>query len=101
MANIKLHYLYRDVGNYKTYGYIVFRNPGKASLENIEGAFKAKLIDGQFFNPADWNLPRIVHSNQIYNPELDHLWNEFDYLEETHDPPNDIRTINDFLLSLI
>ncbi len=33
--NIQFNYIYRDAGNYKVFGYVVFANPQELSLEFI------------------------------------------------------------------
>jgi hypothetical protein len=81
MPNIKFSYLYRDAANYKVYGSVVFSNPEKLSVREIETRVRAKLIDGEFFDPVEWKVPRL----QILplDEELDHSWNEFESVEET------------------
>jgi hypothetical protein len=95
MLNIKFSYLYRDAANYKVYGSVVFSNPEKLSLPEIETQIRAKLIDGEFFDPVEWNVPRL----QILplDEELDHAWNEFESIEESDEEPNAGMSIEAFL----
>ena len=92
--NIKFNYLYRDAGNYKEYGEIVFTNQDSKSLEEIE----LTLIEGEFFIPEKWNVPRLSFDN--YLPELDHDYHEFESLELTNE--NSIRhcDISTFLMEI-
>jgi hypothetical protein len=100
MPNIKFSYLYRDSGNYKTFGYVVFPNPEKLPRSEIETVLKAKLIDEEFFDPRKLKLTRLVHAAFGDDPELDHSWNEFECIEETDEPASDSRSIKAFLMSL-
>ena len=77
--NIKFNYLYRDAGNYKEFGEIVFTNQDSKSLEEIELTLRKNLIEGEFFIPEKWNVPRLSFEN--YLPELDHDYHEFNSLE--------------------
>jgi len=43
MPNIKFNYLYRDAGNYKHYGSVIFASPNDLSLLEIEIIIRAKL----------------------------------------------------------
>ena len=86
MPNIKLSYLYRDSGNYKNFGEIVFDNPSNIPLEIVVDLLMQKLIDGQWFYAKDYCLPDL-HFDK-WNEDLDHGFHEFESLEYTHDPPN-------------
>ena len=83
MPNIKFSYLYRDAANYKVYGSVIFSNSEKLSVGEIESLIRAKLIDGEFFDPVEWRVPRL----QLLplDEELDHSWNEFESVEETEE----------------
>jgi hypothetical protein len=95
--NIKFNYLYRDYGNYKTYGFVVFSNPDRVNINVVEVKLAKLLIDSEFFHPSDFKIPFLKHSEFEYDPELDHSWNEFISLEETTDETIDNRTINEFI----
>ena len=84
--NIKFSYLYRDAGNYKNYGEVVFHNPNDLSFKEIEGLIRSKLIEGQWFVVKDWNLPDL-HFDR-YDEDLDHGWHEFEGISYTNDPVN-------------
>lgn len=86
MPNIKFNYLYRDGGNYKTYGSVVFANPENYSLGELEAVIRARLIDGLWFYAHEWGVSDL-HS-QPWDNELDHYFHEFESLEFTRDAPN-------------
>jgi hypothetical protein len=95
MANIKFNYLYRDGGNYKVYGSHVFENPENVAVIDIEEAIKRSLIDGEFFNPKEWDLVPLKFDD--WNQELDHLWNEFESIELTAEESTANKSIKRFL----
>ena len=97
VKNIRFHYKYRDGGNYKEYGSVVFSNPDQLSIARIEEQLKAVLIDQEYFLPQACNIP-LIHSFP-FHPELDHEWYEFDYVEETNDTLTDERSIKVFILA--
>ena len=83
MPNIKFNYLYRDGGNYKTYGSVVFANPENYSLAELEAAIRARLIDGLWFYTHQWGVPDL-HTHPWDN-KLDHSFHEFESLEFTEE----------------
>ncbi|MBI5352084.1 MAG: hypothetical protein HZB50_05555 [Chloroflexi bacterium] len=99
MNNIKFNYLYRDGGNFKSWGEVVFANPQQLTLGEID----AKLIDA--FLPD-----KLFIANQISIPEkfsfangictkYDHCYHEYDSTEISQENPTDTseRSITDFL----
>jgi len=79
--NTRLNYLYRDARNFKLFGSVVFSNPTKLSIEEIKHKIESRLIDGMYFDPDEWGVPRL-HAED-FDEELDHGWCEFDGVEET------------------
>ncbi|WP_259069037.1 hypothetical protein HDF24_05590 [Mucilaginibacter sp. X4EP1] len=86
MPNIKFNYLYRDSGNYKKFGSVVFSNPTNIELAEIEKLFKSKLIDELWFYANEWNLPELFTENLDFI--IDPTWHEFEGLEYTNEPEN-------------
>jgi hypothetical protein len=76
---IRFHYLYRDGGNYKRYGWVdfpVFAIPDlPVELEFIG----SHLVDGEFFDHRIFRVPDLFFP--IYDEELDHDLHEFSHLE--------------------
>src|SRR5690606_1346312 len=54
---IFFNYLYRDAGNYKQHGSVVFGNPNNRRLNEVDQRIRAALIDGEFFVARHWGLP--------------------------------------------
>ena len=86
MQNIKLTYLYRDAGNYKKYGEVIFENPEKTAINELQNLLESKLIDGQWFYADEWQL-RDLHS-EYWGQELDHGFHEFESLCYTEEQSN-------------
>ncbi len=70
-----IEYLYRDAGNNKLNEEAFIENPDGWDLITFEKWFKSKIIDGLWFNPLDFGLPK--PSFPDYDEELDHEWCEF------------------------
>ena len=98
MQNIKLSYLYRDAGNYKQFGDIIFANPETLPLYEIEKQIKEKLIDGEFFSAKEWNLPTLYAYPK--DRELDHTWHEFESVDYSEEKPIMKISIQTFLNNL-
>lgn len=86
MNNIKFSYLYRDAGNYKNYGQVIFDNPHSLSINEFEELIRTKLIDGQWFYTKDWKLPDLHFKK--WDDELDHSFHEFENLSPTEESVN-------------
>jgi len=93
--NIRFNYLYRDAGNYKEFGEIIFTNQDSKRLKEIELAIRKNLIEGEFFIPEKWNVPRLSFEN--YLPELDHDYHEFESVEVTDENLTENKDISAFL----
>jgi len=97
-TNIKFSYLYRDAGNYKIFGEVIFNNPENLSIEKIENEVKNNLIDRAYFVPLALEIPVLVFDD--YDKELDHDWNEFEILEITKEKATDKRSMIEFINQL-
>jgi hypothetical protein len=95
--NIKFNYLYRDVGNYKIFGDVVFYNQEKIDLGKIEKEIRTVLIDGEFFYPVEWKILALTFDE---GDEIFPAWNEFENIEFTNKPPTDKRTFIEFINEL-
>lgn len=95
MPSIKFSYLYRDSGNYKTYGSVVFANPDDIELSTVDALIRSKLIDQEWFYADEWNLPdlRLL----ILTDNTDPTWHEFESIQFTDEAANDTRCIEVFV----
>ena len=97
---MKFEYLYRDAGNNKIWGEIVFSNYDHIDPKVLDTHIRKLLIDHEFFIARKSNLPRL--SFPIWDQKLDHDWYEYSSIDVTSDRENDIynRDIKEFIGSL-
>lgn len=100
--NIELEYVYRDAGNYKNFGTVIFKNLNSCSIEMISKEIEEWLIDREFFIAEKIKIPTLYFTDFAYSPELDHEWHQFLGLRLTEEQSNDpySRDIDDLLLLL-
>ena len=90
--NIRFHYLYRDSGNYKTFGYQDFSNPNNLSLELVQTKITEKLISAEFFYPEESGIEKF----EFHKYCDDYSWYEFDFLENISGT-KPVKTIEEFI----
>ena len=96
MSNIKFKYLYRDAGNYKNYGFRVFRNPDNLSVSEIGKKFEASFLNGLYFIAEQIGLPELFHDDY---PTLDDVsFHEYYGVEMSDEEGTDssVQTIKQF-----
>jgi len=98
--NIRMQYLYRDAGNYKQWGEVIFKNRRGSSPAALEDQVRSLLIDQDFFEAEVLNIPTLYFDEPI--SDLDRQWHEFHSLEACEDAATD-RTDRDIeeLLNLL
>lgn len=92
--NLKFNYLYRDSGNYKQFGSIVFSNPNRLSERKVDSALRSLFIDSKYFVHTNFNIPSLFFENT--NSE-DHDWHEYESIIVTDENPTDNRTIEELI----
>lgn len=98
--NILFCYKYRDGTNYKQYNEIVFSNPKKRRVNEIELTIREKLIDGQWFVADLWKIPNQFFKNYAWDEEIDHSWHEFDEIAGTDKEVTEKNTIEDLIVAV-
>lgn len=93
MKNLLISYLYRDEGNYKSFGTVVFANKTNVAPEVVEKQLRAMTISTEFFYPTSWGFPLLEHQESTD-------WSEIDGVEDTVLEPTDKRDVADYLRSL-
>ncbi|CAB5160032.1 MAG: hypothetical protein F2961_06315 [Actinobacteria bacterium] len=98
--NIRFKYLYRDAGNFKNWGELVFSNPHNINVNLVKALAENVLIDQAYFIASKANVPDL-HFNE-YNDQLDHSWHQFHMVAQTEEATNDSlgRNIEEFIESL-
>lgn len=94
MSNTKFQYLYRDAGNYKQYGEVVFKG---SILPKEEAALKDALFDGQWFNAKAVGVPERFFEERN---DDDHGMHEFICCTFTTEKPTDKRSISAFVKTM-
>lgn len=95
--NIALEYLYRDYGNYKKWGVVVFSNPNNLPLKTISSMIQNCFMDDLYFSANKLGIPSLHFDD--FDEELDHCWHEFHRFFPTEEKPDDPqnRTIEEFI----
>jgi hypothetical protein len=98
--NVRFEYLYRDAGNFKSWGEVVFSNPRNLDAKVIAKMAESLLLDRSYFVATKVRLPDLHFPD--FNHELDHDWHEAQSFELTADGPSDEehRSIEEFVESL-
>jgi len=86
--NLEFHYLYRDAGNFKSFGSVIVTNPDSIAVEEAESRLREFLIDRMYFVAEHVQLPALFPFPRIES--LDHSWHEFETVEETDSSPTDL-----------
>ncbi|MGZ8190001.1 MAG: hypothetical protein ACXWTS_02080 [Methylococcaceae bacterium] len=68
--NVRFEYLYRDAGNFKNWGEIIFANPNNIEIDFITKKAEDALIERLYFVASKADIPDL-HFEQ-YNRQLDH-----------------------------
>lgn len=90
--NIRFEYLYRDAGNFKNWGEVVFSNPHAVPADVVASMAEKVLIDRTFFVATKAGVPDLHFVE--YSEELDHGWHEVHAFLPTDKPSNDARARN-------
>ena len=85
--NIRFEYLYRDAGNYKNWGQVVFENPNCVPVIELEKFLVSDLFEQLYFIAKSIGLPDLYFPD--YNLELDHGFHEFYAIAETGETSDD------------
>lgn len=85
--NICFQYLYRDAGNFKNWGEVIFSNRKNHGAHQLEKQARNVLIDSEFFVADKADIPSLQFQDHIEH--LDHDWHEFHSFRLSTDKPND------------
>jgi hypothetical protein len=83
--NIRFEYLYRDYGNLKRWGEVIFSNPDSMKIDEIRSRAEEMLIDGLYFWASKAKLPDLHFEDHIEH--LDHAWHELHSFQYTDEAP--------------
>jgi hypothetical protein len=97
--NVEFEYCYRDWGNFKRFGAVIFENRNQLAVDEIRRRVLRASCEGQWFNATHVRLPELYFPNCPFDPDLDHEFHEFRSASETELVADDShnRDILDFL----
>ncbi len=97
--NVKFNYLYRDAGNYKSWGSTVFKNPDELTTSEIGDRLHKAFFQNVLFIAAQIGVPDVFLYEEGDATEDDVCFHEFDSVECAEDASTDPmdRTIVEFL----
>ena len=89
--NIEFEYRYRDFGNNKRYGVVVFGNRTNILIERIRLRLQRLMIgDGMTFSASHLKIPEMFFPDSPFDPALDWEMHEFCDASDTDLPVNDV-----------
>jgi hypothetical protein len=100
--NVKFEYLYRDAGNFKRWGEVVFSNANNIRQDTLAAISGAALpLDSIYFLPDQFGVPNLHFDEWVEG--LDHDWHEIHSFNLSDALPNDrqARDIETFIQSLL
>lgn len=100
--NIEFQYLYRDWGNFKNFGSLVFENRSRLAIDEIRRRVERTMDSDRTFVASRLKMPELFFRDIPFNPQFDHGFHEFFDTLETELTPNDPadRDILDLLVEL-
>jgi hypothetical protein len=98
--NIKFIYLYRDAGNYKTWGEVIFSGSNVLSIHGLERDIRVGLLEDGLFIASQVRIPELFPTVLSLD---DHCYHEFHAIEATPELSNDRhnRRISDFISEIL
>jgi hypothetical protein len=103
LINVEFSYLYRDGGNYKKFGKVVFSNPDQITCDAIAKALTDVLLDDGLFIADQVRVPEVFLFASGRLSFDDHCYHEFDAVRATEEEPTDshMRPISEFVAEVI
>jgi hypothetical protein len=92
--NIIIHYLYRDSGNWKDFGEVVFKNRRGLSVDFVLSELKRYCESKDFFIAEQVGFDELWSG---FDQETDHGWHEISDVESTDEAATDERDICEVL----
>jgi hypothetical protein len=99
MHNIEFSYMYRDGGNYKKFGRVVFSNPDQVASQSVTEELRQAFDGGELFIAEQIRLPEVfLYAGGSFSYD-DHCYHEFDAARPTADLADDKhgRSIGEFV----
>jgi hypothetical protein len=103
MSNVEFVYLYRDGGNYKKWGKVIFSNPDGIDTETVERDLRQAFLEDGLFIASQIRVPEVfLYSDYGFSSD-DHCYHEFGGVRPTASSADDerCRSISEFLVEVI
>lgn len=99
MANVEFRYLYRDGGNYKKRGTVIFSNREGLDIDLAAERLRQGFLPDGLFIAKQVRVPEVFLYKRGKFTDDDHGYHEFDVLTSTNRAANDkqLRSIQKFL----
>lgn len=99
MSNIRFNYLYRDGGNFKFWGEVIFANPKRLSLKGVETRLNRAFLPDGLFIASQIAIPEKFPFPKVAINQNDHCFHEFDCIETCTGNTTDSleRSVSEFL----
>ena len=99
IKNVKFNYMYRDASNYKSWGSVIFINPGEATLSDIDARLLNVFGNDRLFIASQIRIPEVFLYLDGDITIDDHCFHEYISVEFTNESENDKhgRSINEFI----
>jgi len=98
-TNIKFNYMYRDASNYKSWGSVIFINPGETTLSDIDARLLNVFGNDRLFIASQIRIPEVFLYLDGDITIDDHCFHEYISVEFTAEAENNKhgRSINEFI----
>jgi hypothetical protein len=103
MNNVEFIYLYRDGGNYKKWGKVIFSNPDGMNTESAERKLRQGFLEDGMFVASQIRVPEVfLYADYGFSSD-DHCYHEFDGVRPTTSSADDThgRSIGEFIVEVI
>jgi hypothetical protein len=99
LANVEFRYLYRDGGNYKKRGSVIFSNREGLDIDLAAERLRQAFLPDGLFIAKQVRMPEVFLYKRGRFTDDDHCYHEFDELASTNKSANDrqLRSIQKFL----
>ncbi|MFA8449964.1 MAG: hypothetical protein ACEPOW_04655 [Bacteroidales bacterium] len=77
---LEFHYKFEDINHYPNFGSVLFPNPEHISPKDAENLVIKKLMDGMFFLPEKWEIPKVIIDSWQNKNKV--RWYQFDKITE-------------------
>lgn len=97
-TNIKFNYMYRDAGNFKVWGEVIFKNVAPVNIELLDTKLR-QAFDDNLFIANQINVPELFLELDGKLTSNDHCYHQYENVEHTLEFPTDVfdRSIYQFI----